>query len=70
MSSAPTPDDIARNATWLVQALDPSQGMARLIAMNRDSYRASSFLDDRMLQSAVDAQIVLNNAAAKRAAGH
>jgi hypothetical protein len=58
MSSAPTPDDIARNATWLVQALDPSQGMARLIAMNRDSYRASSFLDDRMLQSAVDAQIV------------
>jgi len=58
MSSAPTADEIARDATWLVQALDPSQGMARLIAMNRESYRAASFLDDRMLQSPVDAQIV------------
>ena len=58
MSSAPTPDEIARDATWLLQALDPSQGMARLIAMDRDSYRSASFLDDRMLQSPVDAQIV------------
>ena len=32
--------------------------MARLIAMNRDSYRAASFLDDRLLQTPVDAQIV------------
>ena len=58
MSSAPTVDDIARDATWLVQALNPTQGMARLIAMNRGSYRAASFLDDRMLQVPVDAQIV------------
>ena len=58
MSSAPTADEIARDATWLVQALDPSQGMTRLIAMDRDSYRAASFLDDRMLQSPVDAQII------------
>jgi hypothetical protein len=58
MSSAPTADDVARDASWLVQALDPTQGVARLIAMDRDSYRAASFLDDRMLQSAVDAQIV------------
>jgi len=58
MSSAPTADDIARDATWLVQALDPTQGMARLIAMDRASYRAGSFLDDRMLQVPVDAQIV------------
>jgi hypothetical protein len=58
MSSAPTPEEIARDATWLVQAVDPSQGMARLIAMDRDSYRAASFLDDRMLQSPVDAQII------------
>jgi hypothetical protein len=58
MSSAPTADDIARDATWLVQALDPTQGMARLIAMDRDSYRAASFLDDRMLRVPVDAQIV------------
>jgi hypothetical protein len=58
MSSAPTPQEIAHDATWLVQALDPTQGMVRLIAMNRESYRASSFLDDRLLQVPVDAQIV------------
>jgi hypothetical protein len=58
MSSAPTADEIARDATWLAQALDPTQGMVRLIAMDRDSYRAASFLDDRMLQAPVDAQIM------------
>jgi hypothetical protein len=58
MSSAPTPEEIARDATWLAQALDPSQGLVRLIAMDRDSYRAESFLDDRMLQQPVDAQVV------------
>ena len=58
MSSAPTAEDIARDATWLAQALDPSQGMARLVAMNRETYRQASFLDDRMLQAPVDAQIV------------
>src|SRR5438270_4527632 len=58
MSSAPTADDIARDATWLAQALDPSAGTVRLVAMNRDSYRAASFLDDRLLQRPVDAQLV------------
>ncbi|HEY7005259.1 MAG TPA: hypothetical protein VH392_02140, partial [Sphingomicrobium sp.] len=58
MSSAPTPDDIARDATWLAQALDPTQGVARLVAMDRASYRAASFLDDRMLQVPVDAELV------------
>ena len=58
MSSAPTADEIARDATWLAQALDPTEGAARLVAMDRDSYRAASFLDDRFLQSPVDAQIV------------
>lgn len=58
MSSAPTADEFARDATWLVQALDPSQGTVRLIAMDRESYRAASFLDDRMLEAPVDAQIV------------
>lgn len=58
MSSAPTAEEIVRDATWLAQALDPAQGMVRLIAMDRDSYRAASFLDDRMLQMPVDAQIV------------
>jgi len=58
MSSAPTAAEIARDATWLAQALDSAAGMARLIAMDRESYRAASFLDDRMLQQPIDARIV------------
>jgi hypothetical protein len=58
MSSAPTAAEIARDATWLAQALDPARGVVRLIAMDRESYRAASFLDDRILQSPVDSQIV------------
>ena len=58
MSSAPTPQEIRRDARWLAQALDSTAGRVRLIAMDRDSYRAASFLDDRMLQQPVDAQIV------------
>jgi hypothetical protein len=58
MSSAPAPEEIATDATWLAQALDPAAGLIRLIAMDRDSYRAASFLDDRLLQQAVDAQVV------------
>jgi hypothetical protein len=62
MSSAPPaplgPEELARGATWLAQALDPTAGEVRLIAMNRDAYRSASFLDDRMLQQPVDAQIV------------
>src|SRR5690242_5038564 len=58
MSSAPTSEEIARDATWLAQALDPSAGQVRLVAMDRDSYRAASFLDDRLMQAPVNAQIV------------
>jgi len=58
MSSAPTAEEIARDAAWLAQALDLAAGMIRLIAMDRQGYRAASFLDDRMLQQPVDAQIV------------
>lgn len=58
MSSAPTAEEIARDATWLAQALDPTAGMARLVAMDGEAYRAASFLDDRFLQQAVDAQLV------------
>lgn len=58
MSSAPTAEEMARDARWLAQALDPSAGMVRLVAMDRDSYRAASFLDDRMMQQPVDAQVV------------
>jgi hypothetical protein len=56
MSSAPTAKEIARDATWLTQALDPSAGVVRVIAMDREAYREASFLDDRMLQKPVDAQ--------------
>ena len=62
MSSAqPLPlaaEEIARDARWLAQALDASAGVARLIAMDREAYRSASFLDDRMLQGPVDAQLV------------
>jgi hypothetical protein len=58
MSSAPSAEEIASDASWLAQALDPAEGAARLVAMDRDSYRAASFLDDRLLQTPVDAHIV------------
>jgi hypothetical protein len=58
MSSAPSPEEIAREACWLAQALDPSAGVARLVAMNRQAYRMASFLDDRLMEQAVDAQLV------------
>lgn len=58
MSSAPTPDEIARDAAWLVQALDPAAGVVRLVAMSPASYRAASFLDDRVMTAPVDSQIV------------
>jgi hypothetical protein len=58
MSSAPSPDEIARDATWLAQALDPNAGMVRLVAMDREAYRQASFLDDRMFQRPTNAQLV------------
>src|SRR4051812_37018261 len=35
MSSAPNPDEIASDAHWLAQALDPAGGAVRLVAMDR-----------------------------------
>jgi hypothetical protein len=58
MSSAPTAEEIARDACWLAQALDPNAGVVRMIAMDPEAYRAASFLDDRLLQQPVDAQLV------------
>ena len=52
MSSArqpPMPEEIVRDAGWLVQALDPQTGMVRVVAMDEEAYRQESFLDDRML---------------------
>ena len=58
MSSAPTADQIARDACWLAQALNPADGIARLVAMDRQAYRNASFLDDRLLRQTVDAQLL------------
>lgn len=58
MSSAPTPEEIVADARWLAQALDAAAGEVRLVAMDRESYRAASFLDDRLLQQPVDAQLL------------
>src|SRR4051794_11260447 len=52
------PEEVTRDARWLAQALDLAAGQVRLVAMDREAYRAVSFLDDRMLQGPHDAQIV------------
>lgn len=59
MADAPslTPDEIARDARWLVQACDPRAGLVRLVSMTAEDYRAASFLDDRMLQQPRDARL-------------
>jgi hypothetical protein len=49
MPIVPTSAEIAADATWLVQALDPGSAMTRLVRMDGETYRAASFLDDRML---------------------
>lgn len=49
MAGLPTAAEIARDATWLAQALDVEARQARLVRMTADSYRAASFLDDRIL---------------------
>jgi len=49
MSTSPTAAELAADATWLVQALDPISEMTRLVRMDQSTYRAASFLDDRML---------------------
>jgi hypothetical protein len=58
MSSAPTAEEIARDACWLAQAMNPAEGIVRLVAMDANAYRMASFLDDRLLQQKVDAQLL------------
>ena len=48
MSSAPTPDEIWKDARWLAQAVDPRAGLVRFVEMTAEDYRRASFLDDRM----------------------
>jgi hypothetical protein len=58
MSSAPTAEAIARDATWLAQALDPQAGVVRLVELDRAGYRDASFLDDRVFQKRRTAHLV------------
>lgn len=57
MSSTVTAREIANDARWLVQALDHNAGVARLVAMDPAAYRNASFLDDRIFQQPVNAQL-------------
>jgi hypothetical protein len=50
MSSAPTPDEIWKDARWLAQAVDPRAGLIRLVDMTPEAYGAASFLDDRLFE--------------------
>jgi hypothetical protein len=58
MSSAPSPDEIWRDARWLAQAVDPRAGLVRLVGMTSEAYRDASFLDDRMLQQSQDTHLL------------
>jgi hypothetical protein len=62
MSSAPPapvrPEDLARDARWLLQAYDGATHQARLVEMDREAYRAASFLDDRMFSRPLNAHIL------------
>ena len=63
MSSAPTAAEIAADATWLAQALDPAARLVRLVRMTAEGYRQASFFDDRILQRPVEQHIVPLDAA-------
>ena len=50
MSSAPTANEVWRDATWLAQAVDPRAGLVRVVEMSKEDYRQASFLDDRIFR--------------------
>jgi hypothetical protein len=58
VSTAPSIWEICASARWLAQALDPAAGALRLIDLSPQAYRAASFLDDRILQSPVNAHVL------------
>ena len=57
MTASPLPADFTSDETWLAQAIDPHARLARLVRMDAASYRASSFLDDRMIQPDIEARL-------------
>jgi hypothetical protein len=58
MSSAPTAEQIWRDARWLAQAVDPRAGLMRFVDLSPDDYRQESFLDDRLLTAGRSAHLV------------
>lgn len=58
MAHTPSASEIAKDARWLAQAMNPTGDAARLIEMTPEAYRSASFLDDRLLQAQVNAQTV------------
>lgn len=48
------PPYLASDPSWLPQAIDPVERLVRLVRMDEQSYRAASFLDDRMFQQPVE----------------
>lgn len=57
MAALPLPDNLAHDATWLLQAIDPKARLARLVRMESAAYRAASFLDDRMLSQQAESRL-------------
>lgn len=58
MSSAPDAREIARDATWLAQALDADNGLVRVVRMDPEEYRKASFLDDRIFGERMESHVV------------
>ena len=48
MSSAPTADEIWKDARWLAQAVDPRAGLVRLVEMTPETYRDASKFQDTL----------------------
>lgn len=57
MTALPLPDNLTGDASWLVQAIDPRARLARLVHMDGDTYRAASFLDDRLLSATTKSRL-------------
>lgn len=58
MITVPITPELGSDARWLAQALDAEAGLVRVVEMDRETYRAASFLDDRLLQGGNRAAVV------------
>ncbi len=68
MKFQPLPDRWTDDAGWLAQAIDPNNRLMRVVRIDEFAYRAASFLDDRMLQVAIDSRICALDEAMEAAA--